>query len=183
VAAPSSRSVYLVNIIPAAIWGGFTLIAGTLVAQEPAPPAAPVRTTVPCVIARVIDGDTVHCFELGTVRLIGMDTPERNQPPFGAQSADALAALAPQGDTVWIERDVSERDRYGRMLGYLWKSGELLNYRLVREGWAMTLTVPPNVQYVEAFVAAQRLARAEGVGLWAVNGFECSPANRRARRC
>lgn len=131
----------------------------------------------------MIDGDTVHCFELGTVRLIGMDTPERNQPPFGTQSAEALTAMAPQGDTVWVERDVSQRDRYGRMLGYLWKGGELLNYRLVREGWAVTLTVPPNVQYVDALVAAQRLAREERAGLWAVNGFTCSPADRRSRRC
>lgn len=157
-------------------------------APAPAPlerggPPAPVRDTRACVITRIVDGDTVDCRGVGRVRLIGMDTPELSQEPFGTRAAEALAALAPVGDTVQLERDVEPRDRYNRTLGYLWRGGVLVNWRLVRDGWAVLLTFPPNVQYVEWLTAAQRQAREERLGLWAVDGFACPPADRRRGRC
>jgi len=125
----------------------------------------------------------VHCRGIGSVRLIGIDSPEMDQGPFGGQAAQALAQLAALGDTLRLERDVDERDRNGRTLGYLWKGGVLLNWRMVRDGWAVLLTYPPNVQYVEALTAAQRQAREERRGLWAVDGFACAPVDRRRRSC
>lgn len=146
-------------------------------------PATPVRQTTPCVVTRVVDGDTIECERVGRIRLIGMDTPEMSQEPYGALAAQALATLTPVGSEVQLEPDVEPRDRYGRVLAYIWVRGLMANWALVRQGWAVLLTYPPNVQYVEWFTEAQRLAREEGVGLWAVGGFECLPRDRRRGRC
>ena len=158
----------------------------------PAPPAAavtdsgpraPVRQTLSCVVTRIVDGDTLDCRGAGRIRLIGMDTPERSQPPFGSRAAAALRALVPPGSSVQLEGDVEPRDRYGRALGYVWRDGALINWVMVRQGWAVVLTIPPNVQYVEWLVGAQRRAREERRGLWAVDGFACPPQAHRRRRC
>lgn len=146
-------------------------------------PSAPRRATTSCTITRIIDGDTIECARLGRVRLIGMDTPESNQRPFGAHASTALLALIPVGSEVQLEPDVEARDRYGRMLAYVWLGRTMVNWRMVREGWAVLLTYPPNVQYVEAFEGAERRAREEGKALWAAGGFDCRPADHRARRC
>ena len=159
---------------------------GVLPAAEPvsaAGPAAPVRRTRECIVTRIVDGDTLDCRDIGRIRLIGVDAPERSQRPFGAQAAQALAALAPPGSTVQVEPDFEPRDRYDRTLGYVWRQGAMVNWRMVREGWAILLTYPPNVQYVEWFTDAQRRARDERRGLWAEGGFDCAPADRRLGRC
>jgi micrococcal nuclease len=59
----------------------------------------------------------------------------------------------------------------------------MVNWRMMRDGWAVTLTYPPNVQYVEEFAAAQQLAREEGRGLWSSGGFDCLPADHRDGLC
>lgn len=152
-------------------------------APKPRGPAAPARATTECRITRVVDGDTVHCRGLGSVRLIGIDAPERDQRPFSDVSRRALEQLAPVGAVVRLERDVEARDRFDRALGYLWRNGELVNWRMVHDGFAVTLTYPPNVQYVDALAAAQRDARATRRGLWADDGFACIPLEHRRGRC
>ncbi len=142
-----------------------------------------MRTTIPCELTRIVDGDTIECQGTGRVRLIGMDTPERGQGPYGAMATRALSALLEQATTVRLERDVELRDRYGRMLAYVWADSVMVNWALVRQGFAVVLTYPPNVQYVDSFTTAQRLAREEGVGLWGIGGFECLPRDRRRGRC
>ncbi len=151
-------------------------------AASQGPPKA-ARATTDCRVTRVVDGDTVHCDGLGSVRLIGIDAPERSQPPFYARSRDALLRLVPVGTRVALERDVEARDRNGRALGYLWLDGELVNWRLVQEGFAVTLTYPPNVQYADALAAAQRDAVRAKRGLWADDGFSCQPLQHRRGRC
>lgn len=146
-------------------------------------PTAPVRETGACVVTRIVDGDTVECRGAGRVRLIGMDTPELAQEPFGRRAAQALAELIPVGTRVRLERDVEPRDRYGRLLAYVWTDSLMVNWAMVRLGWAVTLTYPPNVQYVEWFTAAQQLAREGREGLWAVDAFECLPRDHRRGRC
>jgi micrococcal nuclease len=146
-------------------------------------PPEPIRETSACTIRRIIDGDTIECAEVRRVRLIGMDTPEASQEPYGALATEALAALAPVGSRVELERDVELLDRYGRTLAYVWVDGLQVNWALVRQGWAVLLTYPPNVQYVEWYTDAERRAREDGVGLWAVDGFECPPVDRRRGRC
>ncbi|NIN72199.1 MAG: hypothetical protein GTO46_09840 [Gemmatimonadetes bacterium] len=146
-------------------------------------PAEPIRETSACTVQRIIDGDTIECAVVGRVRLIGMDTPELSQEPYGALAAEALAVLAPVGSRVELERDVELRDQYDRMLAYVWIDGLQVNWVLVRQGWALLATYPPNVQYVDWYTEAQRRAREDGVGLWAVGGFDCPPADRRRGRC
>jgi len=166
-------------------------LASNSVAQLPEPvdtalaggPRRPVRETVSCELSRIVDGDTIECSEQGRVRLIGIDTPELDQEPFGAMAHAALADLLDSPAVVGLEPDVEARDRYGRMLAYVWVDSTMVNWVLIRQGWAVLLTYPPNVQYVDALTEAQRRAREEGVGLWGVGGFECLPRERRRGRC
>ncbi len=146
-------------------------------------PRLPIRSVQPCVVQRIIDGDTISCKGLGSVRLIGIDSPEKNQKPFGHAAATALAAILHVGDTIQLERDVALRDRSRRLLAYAWREGRMLNWVMLRGGWAVVLTIAPNVQFVDAFVTAQHRAREERRGLWAVDGFQCLPAERRRRVC
>jgi micrococcal nuclease len=146
-------------------------------------PQSPARSTFKCTVSRIVDGDTIECAEVGRVRLIGMDTPELSQEPYGSQATRVLTDLIAASSEIRLELDVERRDRYGRLLAYVWGDGRMLNWLLVRAGYAVPLTYPPNVQYVDSFAAAQQAARQERVGMWAVNGFACLPIDRRRGRC
>ena len=74
-------------------------------------------------------------------------------------------------------------DRYGRVLAYVWAGSTLVNEAMVRGGWAMLYTVPPNVKYAERLRQAQNEARARRTGLWAERGFECQPQDFRRGKC
>lgn len=157
-------------------------------AVEPGPqpaggPARPARRTEPCVVTRVADGDTLECARIGRVRLIGIDAPEGDQQPAGDRARDALEQLAPVGARLQLERDVEARDRYGRTLGYLWREGTMVNWLMVRQGWAVDLPVPPNDRHAETFRDAVRRARDEAAGLWASGGLTCAPARHRRGEC
>jgi micrococcal nuclease len=150
---------------------------------EASGPSTPRRATTACKVLRITDGDGIVCDRIGRVRLIGIDTPELDQRPHGPRAASALASLVQVGTDVKLEPDVEARDRYGRLLAYVWVGNAMINWRMVRDGWAVLLTYPPNVQYVEAFAQAERRAREEGRGLWGTDGFACLPRDHRARRC
>lgn len=124
-------------------------------------------------VTQVIDGDTIEVEVDGSrerVRYIGIDTPERDdeRPEVRAMARRATEAnrRLVGGRRVRLEFDAEERDRYGRLLAYVWVGDTLVNERLLREGYAQLLTIPPNVRYAERFLAAQREAREEGLGLW-----------------
>jgi micrococcal nuclease len=136
-----------------------------------------------CVVARVADGDSFSCRDGQRVRLIGVDSPERGQHPFGDEARQALLDLLPPGTAVLLQRDLALTDRYGRVLAYVWAGPTLVNEAMVRNGWAVLYTVPPNVKYVERLERAQKEARARGAGLWAERGFECLPSDFRKQRC
>ena len=126
-------------------------------------------------VASVTDGDTIRVELDGenlAVRYIGIDAPETRDPaePFGAESTDANERLV-AGREVVLERDVSDVDRFGRLLRYVWVDTEegwiLVNHELVRQGMATVVTFPPDVKYHdEVLLPAQREARAAGLGLW-----------------
>jgi micrococcal nuclease len=137
----------------------------------------------PCTISRVVDGDTFYCADGLKVRLIGLDAPERGQGRAAREASAALRRLLPVGARVQLEQDVAPRDRYGRTLAYAWRDSLLVNERLLREGWAFLLTVPPNVRYVDRLERAQRAARMQKAGLWREPGLACAPRDWRARRC
>lgn len=132
------------------------------------------------VVAKQVDGDTVHVRIAGsdeTVRFIGIDTPETHGRKgliecFGAQAAAHTAALIPVGTTVRLVRDAEPRDRYGRLLAYVYRSKDdlFVNLALARDGYADVLTYPPNVAHASEFVAAVAEARNAERGLWKACG-------------
>jgi micrococcal nuclease len=136
-----------------------------------------------CIVGRVADGDTFRCVDGRRVRLIGIDSPESQQQPYGARARSALLEMLPPGAAVRLETDVGPMDRYGRLLAYVWAGPTLVNEAMVRDGWAVLYTVPPNVKYVERLIRAQNEARALGAGLWSQSGFECLPNDFRRKRC
>lgn len=140
-------------------------------------------STIECAVVRVSDGDTMECSGQGRVRLIGIDAPELDQAPMGATSQRALASLLPRGTRVQLELDLEPRDRYGRLLAYVWYKGQLINWQLVRQGWAVSERFPPNVRHSPALDAAESRARAEQLGLWRSGGFTCRPYQHRSGRC
>ena len=133
--------------------------------------ASPVRA--PARVTDVIDGDTIRVLaeqrEL-TVRLIGIDTPEKEGPytqlECYGEEATAVTTDLLEDERVELEFDVERTDRYDRTLAYVWLDDELINETIVKEGAAVLLTIPPNVAYVERFEAAQRAARDAERGLW-----------------
>ena len=134
-------------------------------------PSSTGRTPAP--VVEVVDGDTIRVDLAGretAVRLIGIDTPERDGPYTSrecyGEEASTFTHDSLTGRTVELELDVERTDRFGRTLAYVWLDGALFNERLVRSGYAVATTFPPNVRYVERFTAAQRRARAEQRGLW-----------------
>ncbi|MFN3336257.1 MAG: thermonuclease family protein [Thermomicrobium sp.] len=149
-------------------------------ARWPSPPALP-EIAVPAesaLVVNVIDGDTLTVRTAhgeAIVRLIGIDAPERgdqNRPAecFFEAATAALAQLTPPGSTVFLERDVSETDRYGRLLRYVWivraRSWLLVNEELVRQGAAIAREYPPDIRYSDRLAAAQRDAQRARAGLW-----------------
>jgi micrococcal nuclease len=133
----------------------------------------------PVTLIEVIDGDTIRVDVDGRnelVRLILIDAPEThdpNRPPecFGQEATTYLSWLLSHGGDLYLETDVSDRDRFGRLLRYVWLDfgdGEvyLVNEVLVRAGYAAFSTYPPDVKYVEEIREAGQFAREHGYGLW-----------------
>lgn len=152
------------------------------VALAARPPAGP-PVLLPCVVDRVVDGDTFYCRDGRKVRLIGVDSPEMAQGAPGRAARDALRRMLPAGRTVRLESDLTPTDRYGRALAWVWVGGTLVNEAMARQGWAMLYTVPPDVKYVQRLERAQKKARAERAGLWKGSAFDCSPSRFRRREC
>jgi len=146
--------------------------------QESAPPLLKAE------VIEVIDGDTIVIrLENGQeerTRLIGVDTPEstREIEPFGKE-ATAFTTKSLTGRIVYIESDVSERDRFGRLLAYVWLSkptdnseaevrAKMFNADLLLQGYASIMTIQPNVKYSDIFLIFEREAREALIGLWTV---------------
>lgn len=118
-------------------------------------------------VTSVVDGDTITLETGERVRYIGVDTPETYGTPecFGAEAKERNRTLV-EGRTVRLVADVEDRDKYGRLLRYVWVGDSFVNDVLVRDGYASTLTIPPNVAYADTFRLAAAEARAAGRGLW-----------------
>lgn len=134
--------------------------------------AAPVAALEGAVV-RVVDGDTIHVRvgdRVEKVRYIGVNTPEVHHPrkgeePGGREALAVNRALV-DGRRVRLETDVQARDRYGRLLAYVWVGETMINAELVRRGYAQVMTIPPNVRHQALFVKLQREAREAERGLW-----------------
>lgn len=125
-------------------------------------------------VSRVVDGDTlkiVYNEKEVSVRLIGIDTPESVHPdsnknvPEGRLAAD-FTRRALEGKEVFLEFDISESDRYGRLLAYVWTEDGMFNKALLKAGMASVYTYPPDVKYAEEFMELEKEARKNKIGLW-----------------
>jgi micrococcal nuclease len=137
-------------------------------------------------VTEVHDGDTISIrtrsfagipLKTERVRLIGIDTPELKQEPWGRRTKKHLKKLISESDwVVSIEFDIEQRDKHGRLLSYVWdKKGQLINEKMIGDGYAVVYTIPPNVRYVERFTAAQKKAQALRIGIWGKKGLRKSP--------
>jgi micrococcal nuclease len=127
-------------------------------------------------VARVIDGDTIVVRIAGSeehVRLLGIDTPETHKQDtpvecFGPEASDRMNALLPAGTTVRLVRDVEARDRYGRLLAYVYRDrdGLFVDLAMVTDGYAGPLAIGPNLAHRRELDAAAADAQAAHRGLW-----------------
>ncbi|NEN25398.1 nuclease [Cryomorpha ignava] len=130
-------------------------------------------------VTKVVDGDTFWAddgSEKGVkIRLIGVDAPEsrnvfKKKKGYYGQEAKAYVSNLFEGQSVRLEYDVDSLDQYGRTLAYVYLlDGTFVNADLVKNGYAMVMTVPPNVKYADDFVKYQRDARENNRGLWKMN--------------
>ncbi|MFN8130038.1 MAG: thermonuclease family protein [Solirubrobacteraceae bacterium] len=131
-------------------------------------------------VVKITDGDTIKVrLDSGRterVRYIGMDTPETKKPGtpvqcFGRAATAANTRLV-ERRRVRLQLDTETRDRYGRLLAYVYRQPDaaFVNAILVRDGFAVPLTIPPNVAHADEFARLARAARASGRGLWSACG-------------
>ena len=140
-----------------------------------APSGEPAGESDTARVVRVVDGDTIRvALPSGEerVRYIGIDTPESVKPGSPvecfAKRASAFNERLVAGERVRLVRDVEERDRYGRLLAYVYRErdGLFVNAELVRRGYATVATFPPNVAHERDFRRLAERARLSGRGLW-----------------
>ena len=141
-------------------------------------------------VSRVIDGDTIVLNDGERVRLIGIDTPESRyskklQRDSGHTGKDYQTIIAmgkkateftrriADKKRVTLEFDIEKRDRYGRLLAYVYlPDGKMLNAEILRQGYGQLYTFQPNIKYVDLFIKVQAEARSNDRGLWENNGLE-----------
>ncbi len=160
-----------------------TLVCAVAAGCADQPPAAVVRlpdghgTGLVARVDHVVDGDTVELVFPGhppePARLLGIDTPETVKPDapvecFGPEASARAKALLPEGAEVVVQRDEEPRDRYGRILVYVWRrsDGLFVNRSLLDDGYATVLSMAPNTAHRATLAAAERRARAGSRGLW-----------------
>ncbi len=132
------------------------------------PSPSPVRQKAK--VSFVFDGDTIELSDKRRVRYIGINSPELNvnekkSQCFAADSAKINRELV-LGQEIEMEKDVSETDKYGRLLRYVYLDGIFLNEFLVRQGYAKLETVPPDTRHAQEFIEAEKEAKKEKRGLW-----------------
>lgn len=148
----------------AAVWGLVDRDGGAV-----SPPGA-------ATVVSVTDGDTLRVRVGGSeerVRLLGIDTPETHgrgglRECFGREATAHTQGLLPKGTRVRLVRDVEARDRYGRLLVYVYRADDdlFVNLALAERGFAAAYTYPPNIAHADELVAAAGRARQAGRGLW-----------------
>lgn len=173
--------IFSKKIVVFGIIGGILLVVGFLLGQSSAPkesvqPATPtiepslVASPVPQAeiknfkVTKVIDGDTIKIETGESVRYIGIDAAEEG---CFADEATAKNKELVEGKEVRLEKDVSEIDKYGRLLRYVYVDNLFVNDYLVRNGYANISTYPPDVKYQDQFRQAEQEARENKRGLWA----------------
>jgi micrococcal nuclease len=135
---------------------------------------------IPAVVEKVIDGDTLKVEVNGkseTVRLLLIDTPESVHPskpvqPYAIEASHFVKEQLPAGERIELELDAGERDKYGRLLAYVWVKEKMLNEWLLEEGYARVAYVfEPNTKYVDRFRDIQQEAQNQGLNIWSLENY------------
>jgi micrococcal nuclease len=173
---------------------GLVLLAACARAETPTAPLetlSPTSSGVPAVpglaatVRQVIDGDTIDISvdgQVDTVRLIGIDTPEktgglRAAECFGDEASAFAGQIMPEGSTVRLVRDTEARDQYDRLLAYVYRDdGTFVNLALVDSGHAAAYPFEPNTTFAADFRVAEDRARRLHLGLWGACGGPDAPA-------
>lgn len=133
-------------------------------------PNAPIPEGETGVVEWVIDGDTIDVIinnEEYRVRYIGIDSPERDEPYYDSATKANIALV--KGQTIRLVKDVSDTDRFGRLLRYIYlEDGTFVNEKLIAEGHAALITISPDLKYADHFRNLQREARNAGLGMWGI---------------
>lgn len=121
-------------------------------------------------VKKVVDGDTIVLSNGLKVRYIGIDAPElhhknKDVVAMGEKAKEYNKSLV-SGKKVRLEYDVEQHDKYGRALAYVYVDELFINAAMLKEGYAMVYTLPPNLKYQELFITLQKEARDNGRGLW-----------------
>lgn len=142
---------------------GLVCLGGCLAEGELHPPLSGAEVQV----SRVIDGDTIEIEGGWRVRYIGIDTPEIHPQieRYGAEAAAKNRELV-EGKVVRLESDRTDRDRYDRLLRYVYVDGLFVNAELVRLGYARAVAYPPDTKYQDILARAEEEAKGAGRGLW-----------------
>jgi micrococcal nuclease len=144
--------------------------AQVLAAQVETDQAATPAGRITAKVIRVIDGDTIEIEGGQKIRYIGIDTPESKDPRKPVECLALAATKKNQelvaGRDIQMEKDVSETDRYGRLLRYVYVGDQFINEVLVKEGFAHASAYPPDIKYQDLFRQAEQTARDQKAGLW-----------------
>jgi micrococcal nuclease len=117
-------------------------------------------------VERVIDGDTIVIDTGEHIRYIGMNTPEvETSECFASESSEVNKNLV-LGKTIKLEKDVSDTDKYGRLLRYVYVGDTFVDDYLVKNGDAKVMIVPPDIKYKDEFLQSQKYAKENNLGLW-----------------
>lgn len=142
----------------------------SLISKRSQFPIEEVAETKGVLVTRVIDGDTIEIEGGQKVRYIGIDTPETVDPRtsvqcYGKEAAAKNRELV-EGKKVRLEKDITDKDKYNRLLRYVFVGEIFVNRYLVEQGYAFSSTYPPDVEYQELFQKAEKEAREANRGLW-----------------
>lgn len=175
-------------ILVGLVWGGISSLTSKKTNLSPTPttviptPTSPQVATQSAVLGekvyqealveKVVDGDTIKIEGGKTVRYIGINTPETVDPRrkvqcFGKEASVKNKELV-EGKKIRLEKDVSETDKFGRLLRYVYVEDIFVNDFLVRQGFAYASSYPPDIKYQEQFQKAEKEARENNRGLWNV---------------
>lgn len=154
--------------VPSLIPTPHSLAPATTPAASPDTPGETTQTGY--LVTKVVDGDTIEIEGGEKVRLIGIDTPETVDPRrpvgcFGPEASQTTKSLL-EGKRVSFETDLTDRDKYNRLLRYVWVNNLFVNEYLVREGLAKSYSYPPDTKYQGLFEASEIEARESKRGMW-----------------
>jgi len=122
-------------------------------------------------VTGVYDGDTIVLEDGSTIRYLGIDTPETHHPTIGEECGGKEATdynrKLVEGKRVRLIKDITDKDQYGRLLRYVFtEDGQFVNYMLIRNGFAQTLPISPDMLFDKTFEDVLKIAKEENLGIW-----------------